>query len=54
MMYTILEEDTLLDLKLKVNDFIKAGWVPQGGVSTGDTRGSYIVKYTFIQAMVKE
>ena len=46
--YIILSAPSSSDLAKKVNDFIRVGWKPQGGVClTGDA-------YGFYQSMVKE
>jgi hypothetical protein len=45
MEYTIIDAHTYLGLVSKVNEAIKKGWKPQGGVSGGDW---------FYQAMVKQ
>lgn len=43
--YCILTSTTLLILQGYVNDFIKQGWIPQGGISVG--------KDNYFQAMIK-
>ena len=49
MLYTIVSEDTALDLSLAIQDFIKAGWIPQGGVAIY-WAGEHT---TYYQAMIK-
>lgn len=45
MRYVILESISILDLTFMVNEMIKKGFTPIGGVTTGATR-------TFLQALI--
>jgi hypothetical protein len=47
--YVIIETHSARDLRVEVNEAIKNGWQPLGGVSVS-TDGSYTA---YIQAMVK-
>jgi hypothetical protein len=51
MNYRIVESNNRYDLATEVNDWIAAGWRPQGGVSFV-YHSAY--KETWTQAMVKE
>ena len=45
--YTIVRSDSSFDLSKTVNEYIRRGWKPQGGVAVDIAFGS------FYQAMVK-
>lgn len=47
MKYTVLTAPLLTMMDKVVNDYIKHGWKPQGGVT--ETKSGY-----YIQAMIKE
>lgn len=49
MQYKIVSADGQYDLSSKVEDLIKQGWLPQGGVSFKNSG----YKETWAQAMVK-
>lgn len=58
MEYVILSEESEGSLQREVNDAIKDGWVPQGGVSATCVRvpiahGEEENRYWHFQAMVK-
>lgn len=48
--YDLVFEDSITELKDKVNEMIKQGWRPQGGVCTSVNMG---VGVLFCQAMIK-
>ena len=50
MKYNIICDDSHYSLAQRVEDLIKQGWLPQGGVSFGFHSG---YKETWAQAMVK-
>lgn len=52
MEYKIASHENLLELEIKVNDLIKEGWKPQGGIF--QARWSQVVDPTYHQAMIKE
>lgn len=45
-----VQELVIINFRKKVNDLMKDGWRPQGGIETG----LYIGKFYISQAMVKE
>ncbi|MCX7550276.1 DUF1737 domain-containing protein [Xanthomarina sp. F2636L] len=47
MEYKIVQENLIIGLSNKVNEEIRKGWKPQGGVNFRRTEG-------FFQAMIKE
>ena len=54
MEYRVISESTMKDLAKEVNDAIKEGWRPQGGVSV--TKGLFPIlapPMLWAQAMVK-
>lgn len=50
MQYDVIKASNEYDLKLRVNEAIKKGWKPQGGIAFAISGWSE----TWIQAMVKE
>lgn len=53
MEYTILKASTLPDLEKKVNEYIKKGCRPQGGITIQHNPQFRTVEY-YYQAMIKE
>ena len=53
MEYTILIVNTLSGLERKVNEYIKQGWRPQGGITLQRNMQFNNVEFYF-QAMIKE
>ncbi len=53
MEYTILKASTMPDLEKKVNDYIKKGWRPQGGITIQLNIQFHNVEYCY-QPMIKE
>jgi len=48
-MYIVVTENSLEILTVKVNDLIREGWTPIGGVSQSEND----TRYFWVQAMVK-
>ena len=53
MEYTIVIANTLSNLETRVNEHIKKGWRPQGGITIQRNMQFNNVEYYF-QAMIKE
>jgi hypothetical protein len=60
MEYIVLEESCSSDLEYEVNEKIRIGFIPQGGVSVSRIVTEYDIKhasyeedYTFTQAMIR-
>lgn len=55
--YVVLKEETLDGLAMEVNELIKDGWQPQGGIAVlreeFESRGDPVVYNWHFQAMVK-
>jgi hypothetical protein len=47
MEYTVIEEDVLSTLIAKVNEYVRNGWQPQGGISMATDWRNYA------QAMIR-
>ena len=55
MKYRVLKDETTYDLSVKVNEALKKGWTPQGGITSHfDSKMGMFGRTYFSQALIKK